>query len=246
MDGTKYRAVQQLMAEGEFRKAMDHLARVLQKNPNDLEAQRLEYTCREMVHIQSACADAPEEKKEISVEEYFSVHFRRSIRKICVFFFKLLCLLPEPLQKKLNADRFRIWELRFTLETDDQKDWLWELLFWDARRRMYVFISLVTFLVCSIVVFCLLAFGGCSSSEEMEEKTYHVLLKAALKNDIEAQFRIGESFFQGKTVPRDVEKAKEWLTKAARGGHTEAAALLQKILAQQQSAAPQNDDLWNN
>lgn len=34
----RYKPIQQLMADGEFSKALDHLVRILQKNPDDAKA----------------------------------------------------------------------------------------------------------------------------------------------------------------------------------------------------------------
>ena len=34
-DMEKYKPIRQLMADGEFSKALDHLVRILQKNPDD-------------------------------------------------------------------------------------------------------------------------------------------------------------------------------------------------------------------
>ncbi len=142
-----YEPIQQLMADGEYRKALDHLSRILRKRPDDKAARKLEYLCKEMIHIQNACGDEPEQKNEISVEEYVSVHFRRIMKKICHWMFYLLNKLPGQWQKKIKADRFRVWEIHFTLDSDSQKDWLWELLFWDTKRRVTVFASLIVVLL---------------------------------------------------------------------------------------------------
>ena len=73
----KYKPIRLLMADGEFSKALDHLVRILQKNPEDKEARQLEYTCREMIHIQNACEEDSGSSNAISVEEYIKVHARR-------------------------------------------------------------------------------------------------------------------------------------------------------------------------
>ena len=44
----KYKPIRQLMAAGEFRKALDHISRILQKNPDDWDAKLLYGTCRMM------------------------------------------------------------------------------------------------------------------------------------------------------------------------------------------------------
>jgi len=44
----KYKAIRQLMADGEFSKAQDHLVRILQKNPDDWDSKLLYGTCRMM------------------------------------------------------------------------------------------------------------------------------------------------------------------------------------------------------
>lgn len=39
----RYKSIQQLMADGEFRKALAHLSRILQKKPDDEDARKLEF-----------------------------------------------------------------------------------------------------------------------------------------------------------------------------------------------------------
>lgn len=43
---------------------------------------------------------------------------------------------------------------------------------------------------------------------------------------VEAQFRLGELYFQGQGLPKDTSKAVRWLTRAAESGHRGAANLL--------------------
>ena len=232
------------MADGEFSKALDHIVRILQKNPDDKEARQLEYTCREMIHIQNACNDEPEQKNKISVEEYISVHFRRAMKKICHWIFYLLNKLPLNWQQKIKADRFRVWEIYFTHDTDSQKDWLWELLFWDSKRRITVFVTLTASILLCILLLLLLTFGGCNKSKSTEQKDFAVTLEAANDGDPHAQFLVGKNFYYGRTVQKDVDRALFWLTKSARAGHTQAAALLQKILVEQDIRVHENQYLW--
>ena len=240
----KYKPIRQLMADGEFSKALDHLVRILQKNPDDKEARQLEYTCREMIHIQNACGDEPEQKNEISVEEYVSVHFRRIMKKICHWMFYLLNKLPLKWQQKLKTDRFRVWEIHFTLDSDSQKDWLWELLFWDAKRRITVFASLIATILLCILLFLLLAFGRGNNSKSTGQRDFSVTVKAAYNGDAQAQFLIGKNFYYGESVKRDVDQALIWLTKSARAGHTQAAELLQKILVEQDIRVHDGQYIW--
>ena len=240
----KYKPIRQLMADGEFSKALDHLARILQKNPDDKEAKQLEYTCREMIHIQNACGDEPEQKNEISVEEYVSVHVRRIMKKICHWMFYLLNKLPLKWQQKMKADRFRVWEIHFTLDTDSQKDWLWELLFWDAKRRVTVFASLIVVLLLCITLFLLLAFGGCDNSDSSEQLDFSTTVKSAYDGDPQAQFLLGKKFYFGESVKRDVDQALLWLTKSARAGHVQAAELLQRILVEQDIRVHEGQYIW--
>jgi hypothetical protein len=230
----RYKPIRQLMADGEFSKALDHLVRVLQKNPEDKEAKQLEYTCREMIQIQHVCNDTTEEKSEISVEEYLSVHFRRIMKKICHWMFHLLNKLPLQYQQKLKADRFRVWEIHFTLDADSQKDWLWELLFWDTKRRITVFASLIGVILLGIALFLLLAFEGGSDSKSEEQISFSVLIQSAQEGDAQAQYSIGKKYYEGDNVQKDVARALYWLTQSARAGHSQAAALLQKILVEQE------------
>ena len=242
----KYKPIRQLMADGEFSKALDHLVRILQKNPDDKEARQLEYTCREMIHIQNACGDDPKQKNDISVEEYISVHFRRIMKKICHWMFYLLNKLPLKWQQKIKADRFRVWEIHFTLDSDSSKDWLWELLFWDSKRRITVFASLITAILLCILLFLLLAFGGGNNSKETEKRDFSAIIKSAYDGDAQAQFLIGKNFYYGETVEKDVDQALLWLTKSARAGHTQAATLLQKILAEQDIRGNEGQYLWEH
>ena len=240
----KYKPIRQLMADGEFSKALDHLVRILQKNPDDKEASQLEYTCREMIHIQNACGDEPEQENEISVEEYVSVHFRRIMKKICHWMFYLLNKLPLKWQQKLKTDKFRVWEIHFTLDSDSQKDWLWELLFWDAKRRKMVFAFLIVVLLLCITLFLLLAFGGCDKSDSSEPMVFAAIVKSAYDGDSQAQFLLGKNFYFGESVKRDVDQALLWLTKSARAGHTQAAELLQKILVEQDIRLHDGQYIW--
>ena len=240
----RYKPIRQLMADGEFSKALDHLVRILQKNPEDKEAKQLEHACREMIHIQNACGDEPDEGNKISVEEYISVHFRRIMKKTCHWVFYLLTKLPLKWQQKLNAERFQALESHFTRDSDSQKDWLWELLFWDARRRITVFASLIAVLLLGILLILLLAFRGSSNSESIEQRDFVATVKAAYQGDIQAQYSVGKNFYYGTTVQKDVEQALLWLTKSARAGHTQAAALLQKILVEQDVRVQENQYLW--
>ena len=240
----KYKPIRQLMAEGQFSKALDHLSRILQKAPDNEEVRQLEYTCREMIHIKNACKDEPEQKNAISTREYVSVHFRCAMKKICHWVFYLLTKLPLKWQQKIKADRFRAWEIRFTLDSDSQKDWLWELLFWDAKRRVIVFFSLIAIILLSLLLFILLASGGCNS-DSPEGKNFSNTVKAAYAGDAQAQFLLGKKFYYGENVKKDADQALLWLTKAARSGHTQAAALLQKILVKQDIRTHEGQNIWS-
>ena len=240
----KYKAIRQLMAEGEFRMALDHLVRILQKHPDDKEARQLEFTCREMIHIQNACNDEPEPENDISVGEYAAVHFRRIMKKICRGSFSILNKLPPAWQQKIKPERFKLWEERFTVELDSQKDWMWELLFWDAKRRIIVFASLIAAILLCILLFILLASGGCRNPESTTEKDFSAVMKSAYDGDAYSQFSVGKNFYYGESVKKDVDQALFWLTKSARSGHTQAAALLQKILVEQDIRLQEGQYIW--
>ena len=242
----KYKAIRLLMAEGEFRKALDHITRILQKNPQDKEALKLENVCREMIHIQQICTEESEQKNEISVTEYIAVHFRRMMKNLCRFCFQIMNFLPEKWQRMLKIDRFRVWEVKFTLESDAGKDWLWELLFWDAKRRKCIFIFLSVLLLFCIIFFGFLVFGhGCSKSDTaFREDNFLSVLKAANEGDAHAQFLIGENYYYGRTVKRDVQQAKVWLIRASVAGHVQAAELLQKLMVELDYRASDNEELW--
>ena len=240
----KYKAVRQLMAEGEFSKALDHLVRILKKNPHDQEALQLEYTCREMIHIQDACEEDPRQKNSISVEEYITVHSRRFMKKLCHLIARMLSRMPGKWQQKFSPAKWLELEKSFTVETDSQKDWVWELLFWDARRRMFVFISLSLILLCGVAIFLLLAFGGCERTNSELKADFSAVTRSAYAGDAHAQYLLGENFYYGKTVTRDAEQALMWLTKAARTGHKQAADLLQKILVERDIGVQEGKSIW--
>lgn len=242
----KYKAIRLLMAEGEFRKALDHITRVLQKNPQDKEALKLENVCREMIHIQHACMEESEQKNEIPVTEYIAVHFRRLMKNLCHFCFLKMNLLPEKWQKILKIDRFRVWEEKFTPESDAGKDWLWELLFWDTKRRKNVFILLIIMLVLFTACFSFLVFvHSCRESDTtLLEDNFSAVQKAAYDGDAHAQFLIGENYYYGRTVKKDVQQARVWLIKASVAGHAQAAELLQKLMVELDYRTPDNEQLW--
>ena len=158
--------------------------------------------------------------------------------------FYLLNKLPLKWQQKLKTDRFRVWEIHFTLDSDSQKDWLWELLFWDAKRRKMVFASLIVVLLLCITLFLLLAFGGCDKSDSSEPMVFAAIVKSAYDGDSQAQFLLGKNFYFGESVKRDVDQALLWLTKSARAGHTQAAELLQKILVEQDIRVHEGQYIW--
>ena len=232
------------MADGEFSKALDHIARILKKNPDDQEAKQLEYTCREMIHIQNACEEDPERKNDISVDEYVTVHARRLVKKLCRLAFTVLTRLPEGWQKKLNTQRLLEMEKRYTVETDSQKDWMWELLFWDTRRRITVFSFLIAALLLGITMFLVLFFHGCEQTDPEFKNDFSALVQAAHDGETQAQYLLGESFYYGKNVNRDVEKALFWLAQAARSGHFQASELLQKILVEQDIRVQEGKYIW--
>lgn len=239
----KYKAIRQLMAAGEFRKALKHISGILQKNPNDSEAEELEAVCRNMVHIQEDCSGENETQTEkISAEEYFSVHFRRFMARSCRMIFSFLSRLPEKYQRSLKVDKFRLWEIKYTLESDAEKDLLWELLFWDSRRRRILFTSLIAVICSGMVLFLLLIFNSCDKYDYDTYKDFSELVRAAQDNDTDAQFELGQNFYYGKTVRKDLDQAVFWLYKAAKKRHPKAAELLQKILIEKDIPPPNESD----
>ena len=239
----KYQTIKELMAAGEFRKAQEYLAGVLQKNPDEQEAKQLEFTCLEMLRIQSACEEKPEEKNNISVQEYFSVHFRRVMKAVCRFAELGASKLPPSWQKKINAARFKEWKDNFTLEADAQKDWLWELLFWDAKRRMILFSSLIGALLLATLLFFLLSLGSCDS-DVPEAKDPNAILKAAYEDDAHAQYLLGKKYYSGEGGRRDIELAKSWLTRSAKSGYEPAGVLLEKIMVEQENSRQEGTFSW--
>lgn len=233
------------MANGEFREASKHLSGILKNHPDDKEALQLAHTCREMIHIQNACSEnnaSPETR--ISAGEYFSVHYRRIMKKLCHFVFQLITLLPSALQQKIDPERFNSLENHYTVETDSQKDWLWEMLFWDARRRAILFTSLIVLILLFVSFFFLLVWGG-NSKNSSPRQNFASLVNDAQENNADAQFQLGKSYYFGEGVKRDVDQALIWLTKASKKGNPQAAELLQKILIEQDVSLHKGTYLWN-
>lgn len=54
---------------------------------------------------------------------------------------------------------------------------------------------------------------------------------AAEQQDPDAQFSLGEMYADGIGVPRNLEKAIDWFTKAAVNGHGDARKSLEKLKA---------------
>ncbi len=61
------------------------------------------------------------------------------------------------------------------------------------------------------------------------EKAFEWYKKAAEQGNVDAQFKLGEYYRDGKGVVQDLEKAVEWFTKAAEQGHAKAKENLEKI-----------------
>ena len=195
---------------------------------------------------QTSPHDEPVQRNEISVAEYTAVHFRRTMKAVCRFYLTLLERLPANWQRRLWRDRVQEWEARFTVAADSQKDWLWEVLFWDTRRRVIVFSTLGFLLLLGIGIFFLLVFRESAPADTLRQKGFSEVLKAAGRGDAAAQFQIGRSFYYGKSVSKDVDLAVLWLSKAARAGHLQAAELLQKILVEQDIRNDSGVPLWNS
>ena len=60
-------------------------------------------------------------------------------------------------------------------------------------------------------------------------KSSTLLKEAAESGDVEAQIYVGVSYVDGKGVERNLEKAKEYLTKAAKSGDKFAEKLISEI-----------------
>ena len=240
----KYKTIQQLMAEGEFRKARKLLAELLQKNPDDKAAKQLEFTCREMLRIQDDCMETPKEKNDISVQEYFSVHFRKAMKAFCSFAGRTLSKLPPSWQQKISADRFKTWKENFTVEADSQKDWLWELLFWDAKRRMILFSSLIAALLLAASLLILLCLGSCNSDVQEEQGNLNAIIREAEEDNAHAQYLLGKKLYYGEGVRRNVDFALTWLTRSAKSGYEPAGVLLQKIMVEQENSRQEGTFSW--
>ena len=107
-----------------------------------------------------------------------------------------------------------------------------------------MFVSLIAVLLLCITLFLLLAFGGYNNSDSPEPRDFSATVKSAYDGDTQAQFLLGKNYYFGESVKRDVDQALLWLTKSARGGHTQAAELLQKILVEQDIRDHDDQYMW--
>ena len=93
-----------------------------------------------------------------------------------------------------------------------------------------------------MVLFLLLIFNSCDKYDYDTYKDFSELVRAAQDNDTDAQFELGQNFYYGKTVRKDLDQAVFWLYKAAKKRHPKAAELLQKILIEKDIPPPNESD----
>ena len=79
--------------------------------------------------------------------------------------------------------------------------------------KRYFFTSMLLF-------FCVLVFSGTAFTGE--DKYFKMVLKSAELDDAEAQFKLGNWYYNGLYVRQDYNDAIKWYKKAAENGHTEA------------------------
>ena len=63
----------------------------------------------------------------------------------------------------------------------------------------------------------------------MSRKLFPMRLKRAEDGSAEGQFDLGKQLLNGEGVPKDEQKGREWLEKAAAQGHAKAKAALQSL-----------------
>ncbi|MBR7138783.1 MAG: sel1 repeat family protein [Lentisphaeria bacterium] len=239
----KYQNIRDLITRGEFPPALEQLEEILEKEPEDLEAQQLHYTCSEVLRIQNTGVGADDEESEmesdeVSVREYLTAYFRQPARKVCRFIFLALSRVPEKWRKKLKADRFRMWEIALTVNADAEKDWYRELLFWNSRRRMTALLFCSGLLLLFTTLFILLALRGCPAAEPEMPADLSVVERAAKEGDPQAQYLLGKAFYEGSGKKRDIDEALLWLSRSSRSGNRWAEDLLQKIVTETNIRTP--------
>ena len=74
----------------------------------------------------------------------------------------------------------------------------------------------------------------CFSTQKPKEikKGFRLLVHAAVRGHVEAQFMLGYHFVNGIGVPRDLEEGRYWLQLAASQGHLKAREILQQMSLQ--------------
>ncbi|KAG0223873.1 hypothetical protein BGW42_005497 [Actinomortierella wolfii] len=68
-------------------------------------------------------------------------------------------------------------------------------------------------------------------------KAFAYFFRAAEKGHAVAQFRIGQMYQSGRSISKDIDRAKHWFEKAMEHGYVQAKESLDVIIAQQQSVA---------
>lgn len=81
----------------------------------------------------------------------------------------------------------------------------------------------------SCLFYLVLAMGVFSSNvayafntSDISAGVFRFQIKLAEQGNPEAQYKVGEMYEQGKGVPKDMDKAKEWFKKSAKQGHRKA------------------------
>ena len=78
-------------------------------------------------------------------------------------------------------------------------------------------------LICIVFMALGLGVAGFSGTElEMTQK-------AARQGDVDAQFNLGNMYYNGEGVKQDITLAVQWFEKAAEQGHTQAQESLDKL-----------------
>jgi len=70
------------------------------------------------------------------------------------------------------------------------------------------------------------------------------ITKLANRGDLQAQYMLATAYQNGQGVPKDLNTAQNWLTKAAQQGHAEAQYTLAKILIQLDKPDWENGNYW--
>jgi len=233
----RYSAIQKLMQENRWEDAHALLKKVLESHPGDTDALRLAQTCKTMLEIEkSLLSEEQLTDEKITVSEYFSVYAVHVLKRLCSFVVAGLSFLPEKLQRFFHKEKFETWTQQFDKRSQPEKNWMWDLMFWDSRRRRILFASIGGILVLFVLIFVWVAWPQKSDETEWASLKINSVVLKAQRGDPVSQYQLGMLFYRGtESFPRDMEQSYLWLSRAAKAGHKGAASFLQRVIFEKEN-----------